>query len=307
MDDNKTCSKLLNLVKVLVEGSSNDCLLPLEAIEIGFSAKVVIRSLKSTQKSLERDFRKNVQKFVIKVVQKILERSPLKYKLTRSMASLSPIEMSSINHKILAAWFESLVTELHQSSWITSLEAERAERQYKELLENKDAMKEMKLFEMKDRVDTFLSKILGRESPDLTKVVRIILIMSHGNASVESGFSVNGDIILPNMLEETIVAQRIVYENVRKAGGPTHVIITPEMIKMVRNAHKQYDNDRKRKEASHSEGQKRLAAKRKASNDLTKAVAEKKRVLDDMKKKMMETISKYDGEISALQEEVFRK
>ena len=66
------------------------------------------------------------------------------------MASLFPIEMASINHKILAAWFESLVTELHQSSWITSLEAERAERQYKELLENKDAMKEMKLFEMKE-------------------------------------------------------------------------------------------------------------------------------------------------------------
>ena len=66
------------------------------------------------------------------------------------MASLSPIEMSSINHKILAAWFESLVTELRQSSWITFFEAERAERQYKELLENKDAMKEKKLFEMKD-------------------------------------------------------------------------------------------------------------------------------------------------------------
>ena len=47
-------------------------------------------------------------------------------------------------------------------SWVTSIEAEKAERQYKELLENKDAMKEMKLFEMKDRVDTFLSKILCR-------------------------------------------------------------------------------------------------------------------------------------------------
>jgi hypothetical protein len=30
MDDNKTCSKLLDLVEVLVEGSSNDYLLPLE-------------------------------------------------------------------------------------------------------------------------------------------------------------------------------------------------------------------------------------------------------------------------------------
>ena len=66
------------------------------------------------------------------------------------MTSLFPIEMFSINHKILAVWFESLVNELQQSSWITSLDAERAERQHKELLENKDAMKEMKLFEMKE-------------------------------------------------------------------------------------------------------------------------------------------------------------
>ena len=82
------------------------------------------------------------------------------------------------------------------------------------------------------------------------------MIMSHGNASVESGFSVKGDMILPNMLEETIVAQRIVYENVCKAGEPTHVIMTPEMIKMVRNAHKQYDDERKRKEVFQSEGKK---------------------------------------------------
>ena len=65
--------------------------------------------------------------------------------------------MSSINHKILAAWFESVVTGFYKSSWITSLEAEGAERKYKELLENKDAMKEMKQFEMKDRIDTFIS------------------------------------------------------------------------------------------------------------------------------------------------------
>ena len=46
----------------------------------------------------------------------------------------------------------------------------------------------------------------------------------------------------------------------------------PEMIKMVRNAHKQYDDDRERQNAFQSEGQKQLPAKRKASNDLTKAV-----------------------------------
>ena len=54
--------------------------------------------------------------------------------------------------------------------------------------------------------------------------------MSHWNASVEPGFTVKRDIILPNMLEETTVAQNIVYENVRKAGGLIHLIITPEKM-----------------------------------------------------------------------------
>ena len=67
---------------------------------------------------------------------------------------------------------------------------------------------------------------------------------------------------------------------------------------MVRHAHKQYDDNRKRKEGFQSEGQKRLAAKRKACNDLTKAVVEYKRIIEYTKKKII--ISKYDGAISAL-------
>ena len=49
---------------------------------------------------------------------------------------------------------------------------------------------------------------------DLENVVRLILILSHGNARVEAGFSINADILSPNMLEESITIQRIVYEAV---------------------------------------------------------------------------------------------
>ena len=40
------------------------------------------------------------------------------------------------------------------------------------------------------------------------------MVLSHGNARVESGFSINDDMLLPNMLSESIIAQRIVYEAV---------------------------------------------------------------------------------------------
>ena len=58
MNDNKRCSKLLDLVKVLGKGKST--LLSLEVIEISFSAKVVICSLMSTENFLEKNVRKNV-------------------------------------------------------------------------------------------------------------------------------------------------------------------------------------------------------------------------------------------------------
>jgi len=42
----------------------------------------------------------------------------------------------------------------------------------------------------------------------------MVLILSHGNAAVESGFSVKKKLIVENMEEETIVTQRVVFDAV---------------------------------------------------------------------------------------------
>ena len=71
-------------------------------------------------------------------------------------------------------------------------------------------------------MDTFYARILDSSHTfDLESIVRLVLILSHGNVRVESGFSINDDILLLNMLAETIVIQRIVHDAVQKAGGPT--------------------------------------------------------------------------------------
>ncbi len=41
---------------------------------------------------------------------------------------------------------------------------------------------------------------------------KLVLILSHGNASVESGFLVNSSILVENMHEDSIDAQRTVYD-----------------------------------------------------------------------------------------------
>ena len=103
------------------------------------------------------------------------------------------------------------------------------------MINNSDFLEEASKFNINDdRVDGFYSCILDSSvTLDLENVVRLVLILSHGNARVESGFSIYNDILSENMLEESIVSQRIVYEGVHKAGSAEDVEITPEMLKTV--------------------------------------------------------------------------
>ena len=103
------------------------------------------------------------------------------------------------------------------------------------------------------------------------------------------------------MAEETIVAQRITYEGIHKAGGATKVNITGEMMKMVRNSHRLYAAEKKKKQEMQAERQKRIIEKRKATVALKQVFAKKKAALDEMKTKMGEKISQFDSEITSLQ------
>ena len=49
--------------------------------------------------------------------------------------------------------------------------------------------------------------------------MKCIFVLSHRNASVESGFSINSGILVENLHEESVVAQRQVYDAVLDAGG----------------------------------------------------------------------------------------
>ena len=72
-----------------------------------------------------------------------------------------------------------------------------------------------------DRLDDFHSKNIGQraEYKDLFSVVKIVLTLSHGNAFVESGFSVNEDMLVENLQEESLISQRQVYDVIKAHEG----------------------------------------------------------------------------------------
>jgi len=307
LNKNKTGFKLLKLVNDDLRNKRDkdkpfkeENLLPLESINVGFSAKCILKKLTTAEKTLDRTFRRSVREFIIRLVEKVVERGPLQHKFTRSMSALSPIEISTLKPEILISRFESLVEELTDSRWITALQADRAIKQYKTLITNKDFLAECKRFSvLEDRLDTFYARILDTNSTvDLEVVTRYVLIISNGNARVESGFSINNDILLPNMLEETIISQRIVHEGIQKAGGPTKVPITDDLLKTVRSAYKRFNAANLAKQKDQSAAQKKIIEKRKATVALKEVVAKKKAAVTQMQ----EEIQGYDMVISSLQE-----
>ena len=85
-------------------------------------------------------------------------------------------------------------------------------------------------------LDDFYYDVIGQDKSykDPWFVIKIVLIFLHGQASVESGFSINSSIMVENLHEESLVAQRFVYDLVNSLGGIKKIDTIPinkEMLK----------------------------------------------------------------------------
>ena len=98
------------------------------------------------------------------------------------------------------------------------------------------------------------------EYEQLWPLSRKILLLSHGQASVERGFSVNKEIMLENMLEHTLKAQRTIADHIKSVGGALNVKITKELVlsaSMSRQRYSAYLVSFKKKKEESKKGEKR--------------------------------------------------
>ena len=71
-----------------------------------------------------------------------------------------------------------------------------------------------------DRLDLFLKQIGSvRSLSKLWDLLRKLLILSHGQATVERGCSVNRQVMIENMKEQTCIAQRTIHDHIQSIGG----------------------------------------------------------------------------------------
>ena len=157
-------------------------------------------------------FRKECRDFLVATVAKIFEKSPLRHKITRAVASIVPATMinaRSISEKRM----EILVQILFERKWLSAVVqfsqlCSRASEEWLQMFTSFDWNQE--------RLDVFCHKAIGskKEFKEIWIVFQIAFILSHGNARAESGFSMNPDMLVENLKEESLIAQRRVYDQI---------------------------------------------------------------------------------------------
>ena len=103
-------------------------------------------------------------------------------------------------------------------------------------------------------MDVFLHSKLCTSHPDLLKFCQSALLLSHGQATVERGFSVNKEVETCNLHDESLEALRLICDKVIGCGGIHKVPLTKELL--AASARSQYrlylDNKRKKKGERHT-------------------------------------------------------
>ena len=102
-------------------------------------------------------------------------------------------------------------------------------------------------------LDVFFMRFLKGNSryKNLTKIIKIIMTLYHGQLEVERGFSINENALVDNMLMETIVAQRKVNDYMGKNNfQPQNMPMSKALLQSAKQAHFRYEKalDEKQKQ-----------------------------------------------------------
>ena len=144
-----------------------------------------------------------------------------------------------------------------------------------------------------DRLDSFLSEILQMqvEYQDLWLTMQLLLTLSHGQATAERGFSVNKEVLTPNLQEVSLQAIRLVHSSVLAQNiKVADFVITEALLSScshASNSYNMYFMEKKEEKEKTEKGRKRKALK----EDLI-AVKKEKLELERVSKKLLDTADK---------------
>lgn len=267
-----------------------------QKVDVGFVAQHMLKE--KSGKLSERQvlqFRMECKDFLAKTASKLLDKTPINYQLVRSMSCLDPRLMASEKEgcvKKMKRVLEILV-EAHR---LKADECDEVIYQFGQFLDECAGNPDFEDFDPSEsslRVDTLLYEHMAgnKQLAKAWGVVELLLLMSHGQATVERGFSVNKEVAVENLSERSFIAQRIIHDHIESVGGLANVKISKQLLMASAGARQKY--------ISYLEEQKRIKVsqentlKRKAAMDGIDVLKKKKRQIETDIEALLKTADEF--------------
>jgi hypothetical protein len=260
-------------------------------INVGFVAKQILVELRKPVhgrgKVSERDvltFRMEMQEFPTYMVHKLLEKAPLKYSLVQNMTWFHPQGNVSQPTKCQIA-LEACLKLMVNDGYVQRIKCDLIIREYQLLMDTvseEEGSNPFRSFNKEtDRLDKFYHSLLAStpQYGNLWPVVRILLSLSHGQASAERRFSVSKELVVQNQKEEkSLIARRLVNDHIKDVGCVCNIDVNQTRLQYASKARHQYRTSFEEAAAlkRDSEG----ALKRKAVEDEVEGLKRKRHCLE---------------------------
>ena len=179
------------------------------------------------------------------------------------MRCLNPDKLANYDCSSL---FKAVLSHLVDCKVLDGSECDECLTQFKMFNNDESIISEMCGFKRDEhRVDTLLYETMGTKDKfaKLWDVVKKLLILSHGQATVERGFSVNKDVSTENLSEHNLVAKRTIKDYLNHIGGIDKLVIEKPLLDYCHGARQQYLrylDQKKDNEAEKKKGEKRKCA-----------------------------------------------
>lgn len=238
---------------------------------------------------------------MISFLEQLKLKSPVNKPLATYISCLNPSLM--VNKQELArVRFSKMCDVLEESKLLEDSEVDRLVRQYSKFLKicvtNNPAFIEFDT--NKHRLDDlFFSTLNGMQEYSLLwKLIGKILLLSHGQATVERGFSQNKEATATNQKGKSLIARRAIKDQLHFVGGVKNFYIGDALLKSCSQANSRYMEyleQQKLKEVKEN-----TSKKRKIQQDHLEQLRKKRKLIetekDSMTKEYKELIEKCDKE-----------
>ena len=200
-------------------------------------------------------FKVEVKKFLSALSNHIIEKSPLNSYFARLVRSLNPINLAEIPESSERRFY-NLLQKLVDCKQITPSLTDKAKQEFRKFKsnifrENKAVFRNYDID--KNRLDEFYMEYLkySTQYESFCYVVKIVLTLFDGQADVERGVNVNKNLIVENMSDESLTAQRFVKHHMKcKKYKPRNMPIPKELLQGVKRSNASYKDALQTKQKS---------------------------------------------------------